>query len=100
MPANGLSLLREVLPGLSRLAALGNAGNPTTAPEMLELQTAARTLGLQIVISEIRRAEDIAPAIEAFKDRADALYIQSDPVCAENLVRIDPGAESSNVTRQ
>jgi putative ABC transport system substrate-binding protein len=84
-----LELLREVLPGLSRLAALGNAGNPTTAPEMLELQTAARTLGLQIVISEIRRAEDIAPAIEAFKDRADALYLQSDPLMNTNRIRIN-----------
>jgi putative tryptophan/tyrosine transport system substrate-binding protein len=84
-----LELLREMLPSLSRVAALGNAGNPTTAPEMLEVQIAARTLGFQIVTSEIRRAEEIPAVIEALKDRADALYLQSDPLMNTNRVQIN-----------
>ncbi len=63
-----LELLREMLPGLKRLAALGNAGNPVTAPEMREVQSAARTLGFQIVTSEIRRAEEIPAVIESFQN--------------------------------
>jgi ABC-type uncharacterized transport system, periplasmic component len=62
-----LEILREVIPGLSRLATLGDAANLVTASEMGQVQEAARTLGLEIVRSEIRRAEDIAPAIEALK---------------------------------
>jgi hypothetical protein len=37
-----------------------------------EVQTAARTVGLEAVTFEIRRAEDIAPAFEALKSRTDA----------------------------
>jgi putative ABC transport system substrate-binding protein len=83
-----LEILREVIPGLSRLATLGDATNFVTASEMAQVQEAARTLGLEIVRSEIRRAEDIAPAIEAFKGRADALYVQSAPLMNTNRTRI------------
>ena len=47
---------------------------------MREVQAAARTLGLEVVPLEIRRAEDIAPAFEALKGRADALYVCGDPL--------------------
>jgi ABC-type uncharacterized transport system substrate-binding protein len=83
-----LEILREVIPGLSRLATLDDATNFVTASEMAQVQEAARTLGLEIVRSEIRRAEDIAPAIEAFKGRADALYVQSAPLMNTNRTRI------------
>jgi len=62
-----LGLLREVIPGLSRLAILANAGNPNAALEIGELQAAARGLGVEVATPEIRRAEDIAPAIEALE---------------------------------
>ena len=38
---------------------------------------------------EIRRAEDIAPALEALKGRADALYVPSDPLVNTNRIRIN-----------
>src|SRR5215470_226803 len=41
-----LELLREVVPGLRRLAVLGNVANVATAPEMGEVAAAAHTLGL------------------------------------------------------
>ena len=58
-----VELLREVVPGLRRLAILANVGNYTGALEMGEAQTAASKLGLEVITSEIRRAEDIAPVI-------------------------------------
>ena len=57
-----LELLREVVPGLRRLAIMANVGNPLAVLELREVLTTARTLGLEVVTSEIRRAEDIAPA--------------------------------------
>ena len=75
-----LELLREVVPGLRRLAILANVGNPDAVLEMGEVQAAARTLGLEVVTFEIRRAEDIAPAFEALKGRAEALYVAADPL--------------------
>src|SRR5262249_50663355 len=54
-----LELLREVVPGLRRLAILANVGNPFSVLELGEAQ--ARKLGLEADALEIRRSEDIAP---------------------------------------
>ena len=84
-----LELLREVVPGLRRLAIMANVGNPAAVLEMGEVQAAARTLGLEVATLEIRRAEDIAPAFEALKGRADALYVCADPLVNTNRIRIN-----------
>ena len=84
-----LELLREVVPGLRRLAIMANVGYPAAVLEMGEVQAAARTLGLDVATPEIRRAEDIAPAFEALKGRADALYVAADPLVTTNRVRIN-----------
>ena len=84
-----LELLREVVPGLSRLAMMGNAGNPAVVLEMEEIQATARALALEVTALEIRRAEDITPAFEALKSGADALYVASDPLLNSNRVRIN-----------
>jgi putative ABC transport system substrate-binding protein len=84
-----IGLLREVLPGLHRLAMLVNVGYPATVPETRRVQTAARTLGLTLTTLEIRRAEDIAPAFEALNGSADALYVVADPLTDGNRIRIE-----------
>jgi putative ABC transport system substrate-binding protein len=84
-----LEFLREVVPGLRRLAIMANVGNPASVLDMGEAQATARTLGLEVITSEIRRAEDIAPAFEALKERADALYVSADPVMNTNRIRIN-----------
>src|SRR5262245_2000714 len=83
-----VEILREVVPGLRRLALLYNAGNTVTASEMGQVQEAARTLGLELVNADIHRADDITPAIEALKDSADAIYVQADPLMNTHRVRI------------
>jgi ABC-type uncharacterized transport system substrate-binding protein len=82
-------LLREVVPGLRRLAIMANVGTPGAVLEMREAQAAAHTLGLEVATLEIRRVEDIAPAFEALKGRAEALYVASDPLMNTNRVRIN-----------
>src|SRR5207245_1002238 len=72
--------LSEVLAGLRRLAIMANVDAPAAVLEMGEAQAAARTLGLDVVALEIRRAEDIAPAFNALKGRAEALYVCGDPL--------------------
>jgi putative ABC transport system substrate-binding protein len=84
-----LEFLREVVPGLRRLAILANIGNPAVVLEMREAQEAARTFGLEVATSQIRRAEDIAPTFEALKGRADALYVCADPLMSANRIRIN-----------
>jgi putative ABC transport system substrate-binding protein len=84
-----LELLREVVPDLRRLAIMANAGNPASVLEMREAQAAARKVGLEVATSEIQRAEDIAPAFEALRERADALYLCPDPLMNTNRTRIN-----------
>ena len=84
-----LALLREVVPGLRRLAIMVNPGAPAAVLEMSEVETTAKTLGLDIVTFEIRRAEDIAPVFETLKGRVEALYLASDPLLNTNRIRIN-----------
>ena len=84
-----LELLRGVVPGLRRVAILGNVGNSVTLLEMREVEAAARTLGLDATAFEIQRSEDIASAIEALKGHSDALYVATDPLLTANRVRIN-----------
>jgi putative tryptophan/tyrosine transport system substrate-binding protein len=84
-----VALLREVVPGLHRLAIMANVEFPFAASEMSEVQSAARTLGLDAATFEIRRAEDIAPTFEALKGRADALYVVGDALVITHRVRIN-----------
>ena len=84
-----LELLREVVPGLGRLAVLANVGNPTVVLDMGEVQAMARTLGLEVVTLEIRRGEDMVPAFEALNGRAQALYVVVDPLVGTHQFRIN-----------
>jgi putative ABC transport system substrate-binding protein len=84
-----LELLREVVPSLRRLAILANVGNPAVALDMGEAQAAARKLGLEVTTAEIRQAEDIAPAFDALKGRADALYVCTDPLVNTYRIRVN-----------
>jgi putative ABC transport system substrate-binding protein len=56
---------------------------------MGEVQAAAKALGLDVITLEIRRAEDIVPAFETLKGRAQALYVAGDPLMITNRVRIN-----------
>jgi len=83
-----VELIREIIPTMKRLAILGDAGNQAVVPEMRQVQEAARMLGLQDELLDVRRAEEIGPALEALKGRADALYVQSGPLMNTNRVKI------------
>jgi putative tryptophan/tyrosine transport system substrate-binding protein len=81
--------LREVVPGLRRLAIMANISNPSNVLEMSAGQAAAQVLGLDVVKLEIRRAEDIVPAFDKLKGDADALYVVTDALVNTNRVRIN-----------
>jgi putative tryptophan/tyrosine transport system substrate-binding protein len=83
-----LELLHEVVPGLRRLGVMGNFSNPPLALELSEVQEMAQRLGLEVVTCEIRRPEDIAPAFDTLKARAEALYVEADTLVVANRTRI------------
>jgi putative ABC transport system substrate-binding protein len=84
-----LEILREVAPGLHRLAILANAEYPGRTSEIADIQAAARILGLDIATFEVRRAEDIAPVFATLKDRDQALYVVGDTLMNSNRGRIN-----------
>jgi len=84
-----LQLLREVITGLRRLTIMANINASGAALELGQVAAAARELGLEFAKIEIKRADDIAPAFEALKDHADALYVCGDPLVVTNRMRIN-----------
>jgi putative ABC transport system substrate-binding protein len=54
LAAKRLELLREVVPGIRRLGVLANIGNAAAVPEIDEVQAAARILGLDVAMFEMR----------------------------------------------
>ena len=60
-----LELLKEVVPKISRVAALGNPANPGTAPQLQEAKAAAQALGLQLQAVEARGPSELDRAFAA-----------------------------------
>jgi putative tryptophan/tyrosine transport system substrate-binding protein len=89
LAAKRLELLREIAPSIRRLGILANIGNAAAVPEIDEVQAAARILGLEVVTSEMRQAEDITSAFTAFRSGAQALYVCTDPLILAQRARIN-----------
>jgi putative tryptophan/tyrosine transport system substrate-binding protein len=84
-----LEVLREVEPGLRRFAVLANAEYPGRVSEIADIQTAARTLGLNVAVFEIRPAGDVSPVFDIMrKDGAEALYVVGDTFMNSNRALI------------
>jgi putative ABC transport system substrate-binding protein len=95
--AKRLQLLRDVLPDLRRLATMADVDAAGALLEIREVQATASKLGLAVIPLDIRRPEDIAPAIEGLKGRADALYVATDPLVLTNRVRINALAQDEQL---
>ena len=83
-----LEILREIIPGLSRLAVLAGH-NPTAMLNVGEVQSAALKLGLEVIPLDVKRADDLAPAIDSLKGRAQAIYVVGDPIVFDNQIQIN-----------
>jgi len=92
-----LELLREMVPGLRRLAILANIGNPAVVLELREVQSAAGALGLEAVTPEIRQSKDIVAAFKVLKSGVDALYVCTEPVVFTNVIPINILAAAARV---
>ena len=84
-----LEILREALPNLRRLAIIGDAGYAGSVLEIAEVQVAARKVGVDTEVLEIRSAADIAPAFQALKSGAQALYVCPSALINANYTRIN-----------
>jgi putative ABC transport system substrate-binding protein len=67
---------------------MANVASPEAALEKGNVQAAARTLGIEVVPLEMRRADDIVPAFDKLNGHADALYVVIDAIVNANRTRI------------
>ena len=74
-----IELLKELVPRLSRIALLHNMGNPAAPPEWEETKAAARALGLQAELLDVRSQDDLGRAFElAGRRGVDAFVVGFD----------------------
>jgi putative ABC transport system substrate-binding protein len=79
--SKGLELLKETVPTVRRVAIISNPANPAHALTIRDLKVAARSLGVQLQLSEARDPNGFDAAFAAMaKERAGALLVVPDPI--------------------
>jgi putative ABC transport system substrate-binding protein len=93
-----LQLLKEVIPGISRVAVLSNPTIPSQALELREAKIAAGSLKVQLQLLEARAPSDFAGAFSAMtKERAGGVIILSSSMFYAERARIAELAGKSRV---
>jgi putative ABC transport system substrate-binding protein len=84
-----IEMIRELIPGAARMAALYNMANPIFLPRWQQLQQVAQSVGIQAQLLDVRKPEDLEPAFEAaIKGHADAVTVSNDGLMLENRKHI------------
>ena len=80
-----LGLLRELVPGSTRIAALYNMSSPTNPGQWQQIEMAARSMGIQAQLLDVRKPEDLGPAFDAtIRQRIDGLIVGQDGLLQAN----------------
>jgi putative tryptophan/tyrosine transport system substrate-binding protein len=79
LSAKRLELLREIVPKAARVVVLVNPTNPTAETTMRDVETAARTMGLQIQVLNASTSREINAAFATFmRELPDAVFVSLD----------------------
>ena len=83
--AKRLGILKELVPGLKRIAVLGDHSNPGNQKLWEEIQILARSLMLDARRFDLRRAADVGRALDtAVREKVDALLVGVDGTTRPN----------------
>jgi putative ABC transport system substrate-binding protein len=84
-----LEVLKEAIPKVSRVAILSNPVNPDTRLSLQGVEIAARALGVQLRVQEVRDPTEFEKALEAItRGGAEALMVLADPMFISQRGRI------------
>jgi ABC-type uncharacterized transport system substrate-binding protein len=84
-----LELLKEVAPGLRRVAMLWNAGDAAMTLRYRASEHAAQTLGLSVDPIGVRKPEDFEPAfVSIARNMPNAILVVADPLTSGNRRRM------------
>ncbi|MBV8894135.1 MAG: ABC transporter substrate-binding protein [Acidobacteria bacterium] len=84
-----LSLFKEAIPSLHRVAVLWNAANPAFTNVRQDVNEVARSIGLTLVSQPVREPEDFTAAFAALaENRPDGLLILLDALVGQHIAQI------------
>jgi putative ABC transport system substrate-binding protein len=83
-----VKMLRDAVPHLARLAVLTDPQNSAAVLEAGETEVTAQALGLSSKRLDVRRVEEIAPALESVKGFVDGVYVTRNALLLANAERI------------
>jgi ABC-type uncharacterized transport system substrate-binding protein len=79
LAAKRLETVRELVPGLRKLAVLVNSNNPTASPNIKEAKAAAGVVGIEVHVANVQTDSDFEPAFQAMaRDQVGALLVGGD----------------------
>jgi putative ABC transport system substrate-binding protein len=87
--AKRLGLLKEAIPGISRVLVLAYLTDPIAPLQVTALEEAARSLGVTLQVHDIRSADDLPAAFDAAaKEHAQALLMTAESIFAAQAARV------------
>ncbi len=89
LSAKLLEILKEVVPGASRVAVLRNVENPVSEVFLRETDTAARLLGVELQVVGVRNPDELESAFAAMtRGGAVAVIVLADPLFMSQRDRV------------
>ncbi len=91
-----MALLKEVVPGLSRVAIMWKTGNPAHKTALREAEVAGRSLDLRLQLLDVRAPSEFQPAFTMMaRERAGALILMADSMFSVHRAQlVDTAARS------
>ncbi len=89
LAAKRLELLKEIVPRMSRVLVLSYLVDPIAAPQVKELESAAHSLGVKLLVRDIRTADDLPAAFDAgARERAEGLLTTAESIFVVQRKRV------------
>jgi putative ABC transport system substrate-binding protein len=89
LAAKRLELLKEAVPGISRVLVLSYLVDPIAPPQVKELESAADSLGVKLLVREIRTADDLPAAFDAgARERAEGVLATAESIFVAERKRV------------
>ena len=89
LAAKRLELLKEAVPRISRVLVLSYLVDPIAAPQVKELQSAAHSLGVTLLVRDIRAVDDLPAAFDAgARERAEGVLTTAESIFIVQAQRV------------
>jgi putative ABC transport system substrate-binding protein len=89
LAAKRLGLLREIVPRISRVLVLSYLVDPIAARQVKELESAADSLGVKLLVRDIRNADDLPAAFDAgARERAEGVLTTAESIFVAERKRV------------